>query len=143
MKISVLAFLSFLLVPSLVSAIEISDAWVRAPIEQVNVTAGYLTLTNSETEDDILLSVETDLAAKSEIHTVSEGEGGMMRMRPLAELEIPAGQTRALKPGGDHLMLTGLEEAVEDGDSVTLRLTFQRFGIVEVDVPIARRDPFN
>ncbi len=126
----------------LASDIEVSDAWVRAPIGQVNVTAGYFTLTNTGAEQDTLLSVESTLAAKTEIHTTFEGEGGMMRMRPVPQIVIPAGGTHALKPGADHLMLMGLEQTVEDGDTATLRLTFQRSGIIEVVVPVARRNPF-
>ena len=131
-----------MLVPVAARAIEITDGWVRAPIGQVNVTAGYFTLNNTGEEDDILLSVESALAAKTEIHTVFEGEEGMMRMRPIPQLEIPSGEVRSLTPGGDHLMLSGLEQAVEDGDSATLRLTFQKAGIVDVVVPVARRNPY-
>jgi len=123
------------------SQIEITDAWVRAPSGQVNVAAGYLTIFNGGDRDDVLLGVETEAAARTEVHTVSEGANGMMRMRPVPAVPLPSGTSVTLAPGGTHLMLTGLDEAVEDGTDLMLRLTFQHAGTIEVVVPVARRAP--
>lgn len=124
------------------SDLSISQAWVRATIGQGNVTAGYFTLDNTGDADDRLLSVSTSVATKAEVHTTSMGEGGVMRMRPVEVLEMPAGEKVALKSGGDHLMLMGISKPLKDGETVVLKLEFERAGTILVEAPVSRRDPY-
>lgn len=124
------------------SDLSISKAWVRATIGQGNVTAGYFTIDNGTGRDDTLLSVATSVAAKSEVHTTSMGEGGVMQMRPVDSLHVPAGETVALKAGGDHLMLMGIAEPLKEGDAVVFELEFETAGTVLVEAPVSRRNPY-
>ena len=124
------------------SEIDISNAWVRATIGQANVTAGYLTIENQGSESDRLIGVEAPVAAKTEVHTTLMGEGGMMRMRPVDAVDIPAGESVALEAGKDHLMLTGIKSGLKEGEVIDLILTFEKAGPIEVQANVARRNPY-
>ena len=83
--------------------IEIKDAWARAtPGRAANGGAAYLTIVS--TVPDRLTGASSPVAKKVELHTMSM-EGGVMRMRPLAGIDIPHGQAVTLSPGGTHIML--------------------------------------
>src|SRR6516162_11894544 len=79
--------------------LEVSNAWARATPGSAENGAAYLTI-QSPTADR-LLSLSSPVAKKAELNTMSM-EGMVMKMRPLADLDIPAGQSITLKPGGQH-----------------------------------------
>ena len=64
--------------------------------------------------------------------------GTVMQMRPLAALDIPAGQPVTLKPGGEHIMLIGLNGPLREGQSFPLTLTFEKAGAQEVSVAVEK-----
>jgi|GEM_PF-357306 len=98
--------------------------------------AAFMTIANAGAGPDRLLSIAGDAAETIEIHEMAD-EGGMMTMRPLAGgLEIPAGETVELKPGGYHVMMIGLRNDLNAGDSHELTLTFEKAGEVKVTVPV-------
>jgi copper(I)-binding protein len=87
------------------------------------MTGCYLTLTTPSA--DRLVSARSPEANQVQIHE-SRIESGMMMMRELREgLPLPAGETVALEPGGNHLMLLGVKEPLVAGDTVSLTLTFE------------------
>jgi copper(I)-binding protein len=104
---------------------EISNAWARATPPDAEAGAAYLTI-QSPTPDR-LVAVSTPAAKKAELHTMSM-QGMVMKMRPLAGLDIPAGQPVTLKPGGEHIMLMGLEHPLREGQSFPLTLDFAKAG---------------
>jgi len=107
----------------------------------LSMGAAYLTITNNGDEPDRLVSVTTDVAEAVEVHDVTMKDN-VMEMRPLHDgLEIPAGETVSLEPGGYHLMLIGLTKSLLAGKSFDLTLTFEHAGDVTVTVPILRREP--
>jgi copper(I)-binding protein len=64
-------------------------------------------------------------------------QGDVMKMRHLADgLEIPAGETVVLAPGGFHIMFMGLKQAFVEGKTVAVTLTFEKAGSVEVLLPV-------
>jgi hypothetical protein len=67
-----------------------------------------------------------------------EMAGMVMKMRPLAGLDIPAGQSVTLKPGGEHIMLMGLKGPLREGQSFPLTLTFEKAGAREVTVAVEK-----
>jgi copper(I)-binding protein len=89
-------------------------AWIRASVPGSKVSAGYLTLHNPGPADDAVIAVDIPGVSQSEVHSMSQVDG-MMRMRPVDALSLPAGQTVRLAPGGNHLMLMGVEQAFELG----------------------------
>ena len=102
--------------------VTVSKAWVRATVPGQQVAGAYLKI--SSIENAALVSAKSPVAKNVEIHVMSM-EAGMMSMRQLDRLELPAGKTVALAPGGYHLMLTGLKQPLKKGDTVPLRLIIE------------------
>ncbi|MCU0466615.1 MAG: copper chaperone PCu(A)C [Anaerolineae bacterium] len=123
------------------TGLSVSGAWVRPSVAGNDVTAAYFHLTNDRADDQRLVAVETEAAAMTELHTV-QMDGDVMRMRPVeGGIDVPAGETVVLKPGGLHVMLMGLEAQLDVGDSVSLRLVFESGAALDVgawvsDTPI-------
>jgi copper(I)-binding protein len=98
--------------------------------------AAYLTIQNTGAEADRLTGAETDVAQVVEIHEVKDVDG-VMQMSPLKDgLEIPAGETVELKPGGYHIMYAGLKEDLTVGKTYALTLHFEHAGDVEITVEV-------
>jgi copper(I)-binding protein len=115
--------------------VEVSNAWARATPPKAETGIAYLTI-RSPTPDR-LVSVSSPVAKKVELNTM-EMSGMVMKMRPVASLDIPAGQPVTLKPGGEHIMLTGLSGPLREGQSFPLTLTFEKAGTREVTVAIEK-----
>lgn len=115
------------------SGITIVEPLARASIPNGAV---YMTLTNGEESDDVLLKVETDAAQAAELHETQIDEQGIMRMRPVDQLPLPAGESVSLEPGGKHIMLIDLKEGLTAGDTLRLTLTFEKAGTQTIEVPI-------
>jgi uncharacterized protein YcnI len=115
----------------------IEAPWVRATPAGAQVGAGYLKITNTGTAPDRLLGGSSPGANAVEVHEMSMS-GGVMNMRQLDQgLEILPGKTIELKPGGHHLMLTGLREGLKAGETVKGILRFEKAGGVDVEFTIA------
>jgi hypothetical protein len=120
-----------------IGAITVGNAWARATAEGAKVGAGYVTLTNTGATADTLVSVETSVAGRAEIHEMSTTDDGVMRMRQLKDgLEIPAGGSAELKPGGTHLMLLDLKQPLAEGQTVSVKLTFKSGAVGSVDLAV-------
>jgi copper(I)-binding protein len=114
--------------------IAVEQPWARAAIKG-GTGGAFLTLRNTGSQLDRLVSASTPLARSTEVHeTVRDGE--VMRMRPVAGLEVPPGGSITLRPGGAHLMMMGLTEALRPGTTLPLTLTFEHAGKVELQVPV-------
>jgi len=72
----------------------------------------------------VLVGAESPAAAIVEVHEMRM-DGNVMRMRAIPRLELPAGRTVELKPGGYHVMLVDLKRPLKNGDSVPLRLKIE------------------
>ena len=122
------SFFVIALVASLLSACEanhsvaVLDAWARANAPGQTVGAAYMTLISAQ--DSTMVKVESDIAGTVEIHSMSM-DNGVMKMRMLEELPLPAGKAEKLAPGGFHLMLFDLKKPLTAGESVKLTLTFR------------------
>jgi hypothetical protein len=115
--------------------LEVSSAWARATPAKAENGIAYLTI-RSPTPDR-LLSVSSPVAKKAELNTM-EMSGMVMKMRPIASLDIPAGQPVTLKPSGEHIMLLGLNAPLREGQSFPLTLTFEKAGAREVTVAVEK-----
>jgi copper(I)-binding protein len=71
-----------------------------------------------------LVAVSTPLTARAEIHEMSI-EAGVMKMRAIAKIDLPAGRTVELKPGGYHVMLMNLDRPLHAGETVPITLVFE------------------
>lgn len=116
--ISALAFSSL----SAYAEVSVSDAWARATRPAQKVGAAYMTL--ESTENTNLVKVESPAAGTVEIHSMTMTDG-VMKMRMLDNLELPAGEAVKLAPGGYHLMLFDLAKPLKDGETVEFTLHFK------------------
>lgn len=116
-----------------VESLRVSGAWVR-PADVMS--AAYLQITNNGRSLQQLVGVETTVADSAEIHK-TEMDGDLMQMRPVEAVEIPAGETVQLKPGGEHIMLIGLSAPLVAGDTILLTLTFDSGARLEVEAIVS------
>jgi copper(I)-binding protein len=117
-------------------AINISLPFTRATLPNAPVGGGFLTIENTGTEADRLISATSTVAGDTQIHEMAM-DGDVMKMRQLVDgLEIPAGETVVLAPGGFHIMFMGLKQAFVEGETVAVTLTFEKAGSVEVLLPV-------
>ena len=107
-----------------------SDAWVRA-VPGSDIAAAYLSLSNSGPAPMTIIGVSSPAAASAMIHETSAQEG-QSRMRPRAQLIVPAGQTIRFEPGGLHIMLHELKQPVQPGQSVGLIFQLAGGGTLQV-----------
>ena len=114
--------------------LRIGHPWTRAAGANGN-GAGFMSLRNAGAQPDRLLSAASPIARVAELHThIREGE--VMRMRPVNDIPLPAGQTVELRPGGLHIMLIGLNAPLVQGARVPLTLRFERAGEVQVELAV-------
>ena len=108
------------------------------------VGGGFLTITNSGSREDRLLSGTTPVAAEVQLHTMTM-DGGIMRMRQVADgIAIPARGSVELKPGSYHIMFMGLKRQLRQGGRVPVTLRFLRAGNVTVQFavqPVSTTEP--
>jgi periplasmic copper chaperone A len=115
----------------------IDAPWIRATPAGAQVAGGYLKITNTGQEPDHLIGGSLPVAAHVEVHEMAISDG-VMKMRRLEKgLEISAGKSVELKPGGYHLMFTGLREGLKEKQTITGTLTFEKAGSLEVEYRVA------
>ena len=102
--------------------VTVDEPWVRATVPGQPVAGGYLTIRSAESA--ALVGVRTPVAQRAEIHEMKM-DGGVMKMRPVARIELPAGEAVALKPGGYHLMLMSLARPLQPGETVPMTLVIE------------------
>ena len=112
----------------------VQQPWTRAA-GQGATGAGFLSVSNRGAVADRLLSASTPAARAVELHTMVR-DGDVMRMRAVGAVEVPPGQTVALRPGGLHMMLVGLTRPLREGEAVPLTLRFERAGEVRVELSV-------
>ncbi len=113
----------------------VKDGYVRGLPPGQQVTAAFMRLENPGTEDLVLTSGRSAVAAKVEFHQHSHADG-MMRMRQVPTLTVPAGGELALAPGGLHLMLIGLQQVLQEGDTVTIELCAAADKCTATELPV-------
>lgn len=101
--------------------LSVTYAYVRSVPPTLNNTAAYLTVHNTGKQSVTITGVRCDAAHKAELHE-SKLELGVMKMRPVPSLTITAGDTTVLQPGGIHIMLIDLKQALTPGDNLTITL---------------------
>jgi copper(I)-binding protein len=121
--------------------LEISGAFTKAMLPGQPVGGGYLTVRNTGSADDTLLSATSPNAGAVEIHDMAM-QGQIMKMRKVAGgVPLPAGQTVAFAPGGLHLMFMRLKAPFREGDTVSVTLTFDKAGAVQLTLPVEAAGP--
>ena len=115
--------------------VTVSDVWARASAGGAGgAGAVFLTINNGGAADR-LVAASTPVAAMAELHTHME-MNGVMTMRKIDEIIVPAGQSIVLQPGGLHIMLMNMTAALKEGDTFPLTLTFDKAGTVNVTAKV-------
>lgn len=122
-------------VPAFAGDIAVTDPFARASAGAAKTGAAFMTITNSGSEADSLVSASTPAAAEAELHT-NVMDGSVMRMRPVQSIDVPADGEVSLQPGGLHVMLLDLKAPLKEGQTIPLTLTFAKAGTVTVEVPV-------
>lgn len=146
------------------ATIAVEGAWARTSPAMTTAGAMYAVISNDSDTDDAVIGVAVDasIAARAELHNTtmddsatsapmgsdSMGSGsmgsdgaGMMKMAPVDSIEIPAGESVELKPGGYHIMLMDLAEPLTAGDEISVTLTLRNAGEVVVKAPVRDTAP--
>jgi periplasmic copper chaperone A len=120
----------------------VEGAWVRSAVPGQQGTGAFMRITAAH--DMKLVGASTPAAGVAEVHEMKM-DGDVMKMRPVGQLDLPAGRTIELKPGGYHLMLMDLKQALKPGAKMPLTLVFRDAGGAErelqLQVPVATMAP--
>lgn len=117
--------------------VTVKDAWVRATVPTQKATGAFMQL--QAAKDSKFVSASAPLTPNVEVHEMAM-QGDVMRMRQVQAIELPAGKTVELKPGGYHIMLLNLKAQVKEGETVPFTLVFEgkdgKRETVEVKAPV-------
>jgi copper(I)-binding protein len=121
MRASLLAVLA-LCAGAAQASVTATQAWVRGTVPAQKTTGAFVTLRSSEGAR--LVAVTTPAAESAEIHASGE-KHGVMHMHALDSIDLPAGRSVELKPGGFHIMLVNLTRPLAAGEQVPLTFTVE------------------
>ncbi|MCQ1059169.1 copper chaperone PCu(A)C [Photobacterium sp. DNB23_23_1] len=113
----------------------IDHPWSKQVPPTSQVAAAFFNIMNHSNNGDELISASSPIAGKTELHAHMH-EDGMMKMREVEKIDIPANDSQALKPGGYHIMFFNLKEVPQLGESFPLTLNFKHAGTVKVEVKV-------
>lgn len=117
--------------------VEITDAYARSATPTSPTGAAYFQMRNTGDQPDRLVAVQSQIAARVELHSHQQDANGMMRMVEIEEgIALAPGASHLLERGGDHVMLMGLTGPLVDGESFDLILIFEQAGEISVSVPV-------
>ena len=115
------------------ASLSVQEPWVRASVPNQHATGAFMRLTS--TAPARLVAVESPAARNVEIHEMAM-QDNVMKMRQVAGIDLPAGQAVALAPGGNHLMLIGLNVPLVAGETAPLTLRFDNAPEITVQARI-------
>lgn len=116
--------------------LNISGPFSRATLPNAPVGGGFLTIENTGPDADRLVSATSPVSDDVQIHQM-QMDGDVMRMRALPDgLDLPAGETVRLAPGGYHLMFMAIQQPLVEGETVPVTLTFEKAGPVEIELSV-------
>ena len=116
------AFPLFCVLPAHAADVKIEDPWVRGTVAGQMATGAFMAITAKE--GAALVSASSPVAGVVEIHSMKM-EDGVMKMRPIPKLDLPAGEAVQLKPGGYHVMLMDLRQPLKTGEFVLITLKLE------------------
>jgi copper(I)-binding protein len=120
--------------------VSVQDPYVRLAPPNAPATGAFMVLKNNGDKDVKVLKADNPTSKATELHT-HLNEGGVMKMRPVAAIEIKAKGQAELKPGGLHIMLIDLKVPMKEGDVVPITLSFDDGSSKQVDAKVVRPMP--
>lgn len=122
--------------PAMADATVVSDPWVREGPPAARVLGGFMTVSNSSSKDDALLSASSPDFNMIEMHK-TEMVDGVGKMILQERIVVPAGGQVMLKPGSYHLMLMMAQRSLKAGDSIKVELSFES-GKQTIEMPVRK-----
>lgn len=107
----------------LADQISIGDAYVRLPPPGAKTTGAFMALKNAGDKDVQVVKANSAVAAVTELHN-HINDNGVMRMRQVKEIAVPAKGETHLKPGSYHVMLIDMKAPLKEHDHVVITLEF-------------------
>jgi copper(I)-binding protein len=123
------------------NTLSVSDGWASPTPNGVDVSAGYLIITNGTAVADRLVAITSPAAGEVQLHDMNMDAQGVMEMRQITALDIPAGAVVALSPGGKHIMFMGAFPPFAEGDHIPVHLTFEHAGPIDVTLDVRQGPP--
>ncbi len=116
-------------------SISADQPYVRAVPPGQSTTAAFMVLKNADSKVHSVVKATNPASKVTELHTHTM-EGGMMKMRPIKQIDIPAKGEAKLEPGGLHVMLIDLKKPLKEGETVPVTLTFEDGSSKQVDATV-------
>lgn len=120
-------------------ALQIIHPHIPAAIGRAPTAAGFLEITNTGTEADALIAVETGFSKRAEVHESKVDASGVASMQHLDRIDIAPGATVVLEHGGYHIMFMGVAEPPTEGMNVPVTLVFEKAGRIDVEFAVEPR----
>lgn len=117
------------------AGVVVNDGYVRAPVPGQNMAAAFMVISNNGDKPLQLVAVKSDVAAQLELHGHTN-DNGIMRMRRIDSLPVPARGEVTLAPGGLHLMLIDLRKPLVEKQRVAFTLVFADGTEARAEVPV-------
>ena len=118
-------------------SVMVKEPWARVTLQNLPA-GGYFMVHNMGDKADRLVTVESELAERAELHTHTMNDG-VMQMRRVDGIDLPAKSQTQLKPGGYHVMLFGLKELVAKGGKIPLVLKFENAGELAIELTVGAK----
>lgn len=134
-RVGALFIATFALSANVQADVFVEDAYVRAMPPGQTVTGAFMVLKNAGDEDRALVRAESDTAKVVELHT-HINQDGVMKMRQVQQIELAAGETTELKPGGLHIMLIDVPKRLHVDDEVGIKLVFDDGSSQAISAPV-------
>ena len=115
----------------------VENAHIRESIPGAPNSAAFMILKNTSAQDVVLTSATSELARATELHN-HINDNGVMRMREVSKIVVPAGQSVELKPGGLHVMFMGLATPLKQGEQGVFTLVEQSGREYPVQAPVKK-----
>jgi len=117
--------------------IQVHKGYVRAVPATAPVTAAFMDIHNPGDEARALISATSPAAKTVELHTHTNVDG-VMQMRQVEKIDLPANSTTHLQPGGLHIMLIGLKTSLKMDDQVQVNLKMDDGSLIELSLPVRK-----
>ena len=117
--------------------VTVHEPYVRLAPPNAPATGAFMVIKNNGDRDVKVLKADNPASKVTELHT-HLNEGGVMKMRPVAAIDIKAKGEAVLQPGGLHVMLINMNAPLKEGDSVPITLTFDDGSSKKVDAKVVR-----
>ena len=132
---TVLLASSFSAFAAVTEQVQVTDGYVREVPAGQQISAAFMTVHNDDMSDHKIVSASSPAAKTVELHTHTH-ENGMMKMRQVPDIALPAGGDTFLKPGGLHIMLIGLTQELKKDVPVSVTIKFEDGSEKTLSLPV-------